>query len=108
MATIGKAAAVADLGFAKLAGYFAWLAWAIIHVLFLIGFKNRVIVMVQWAWGYFSQDRGSRLIHGMVHEREAEPPVLPSRRAELPGPAPAEPQLGPSRAPPAATASRSG
>lgn len=101
MATIGKAAAVADLGFAKLSGFFAWLAWAVIHVLFLIGFKNRVIVMVQWAWGYFSQDRGSRLIHGLMHDRDAEPVVLPSRRGlELakppagdgvsPGPAPRE------------------
>ncbi len=109
MATIGKAAAVADLGFAKLAGFFAWLAWAVIHVLFLIGFKNRVIVMVQWAWGYFTQDRGSRLIHGMVHEREAEPPVLPSRRgAELPVPAATVPQLSPAQPSPAsAAASRS-
>ncbi len=80
MATIGKAAAVADLGFAKLSGFFAWLAWAVIHVLFLIGFKNRLIVMVQWAWGYFAYDRGSRLIHGMVHERKAEPALLPSLR----------------------------
>jgi NADH dehydrogenase len=81
MATIGKAAAVADLGFAKLSGFFAWLAWALIHVLFLIGFKNRLIVMVQWVWAYFAYDRGSRLIHGRVHERAAEPAMLPSLRA---------------------------
>jgi NADH dehydrogenase len=87
MATIGKAAAVADLGYAKLSGFFAWLAWALIHVLFLIGFKNRLIVMVQWVWAYFAYDRGSRLIHGRVHERAAEPAMLPSLRAAQLAPA---------------------
>ncbi len=87
MATIGKAAAVADLGFLRLSGFLAWAAWALIHVAFLIGFKNRVIVMVQWAWGYFAYDRGSRIIHGLVQHTWSEPAVLPSRRGlDLPRP----------------------
>ncbi len=80
MATIGRAAAIADLGFTKLWGFIAWLAWLALHVLLLIGFRNRVIVMVQWAFAYISFDRGSRLIHGMVHPKAAEPVVLPSKR----------------------------
>lgn len=87
MATIGRAAAVADLGVTKLSGYLAWLAWLVIHLMMLIGFKNRVLVVLQWAWSYFSYDRGSRLIHGMILPEAAEPLVLPSKRgAALPAP----------------------
>lgn len=85
MATIGRAAAVADLGVTKLTGYLAWLAWLVIHLMMLIGFKNRLLVLLQWAWSYFSYDRGSRLIHGMIQPNAAEPLVLPSKRgAALP------------------------
>jgi NADH dehydrogenase len=80
MATIGRAAAVADLGWAKLSGYTAWLAWFAIHLVFLIGYKNRLLVLVQWAWSYFTYDRGSRLIHGMVHPSGAERAQLPAKR----------------------------
>ncbi|MFO0552448.1 MAG: NAD(P)/FAD-dependent oxidoreductase [Polyangiaceae bacterium] len=80
MATIGRAAAIADLGFVRLSGYLAWLAWFAIHVVFLIGFKNRLLVVLQWAWSYFTYDRGSRLIHGAVHPYEFDAPVLPSKR----------------------------
>jgi NADH dehydrogenase len=80
LATIGRAAAVADLHFAKLSGLPAWIAWLLIHVALLIGFKNRFIVLVQWAWAYFAFDRGSRLIHGMVTPKRAEAPALPSSR----------------------------
>ena len=80
MATIGRAAAVADLGVTKLTGFLAWLAWLLIHLLMLIGFKNRLLVLLQWAWSYFSYDRGSRLIHGMIQPNAAEPLVLPSKR----------------------------
>ena len=82
MATIGRAAAVADLGVVKLWGFIAWAAWVVLHVVTLIGFKNRVLVMFQWAWSYFTHERGARLIHGMVHAREAEPPALPSKRGK--------------------------
>jgi len=49
LATIGRAAAVADFGKLQLSGFFAWMAWLLIHILFLIGFRNRLIVMIQWA-----------------------------------------------------------
>jgi len=64
LATIGRAAAIAKFGKIHLSGYLAWLAWLFIHILFLIGFRNRVIVMIQWAWSYFTYDRSARLITG--------------------------------------------
>ena len=64
MATIGRAAAVADIRGLHLSGLLAWLAWLFIHLLFLIGFENRVLVMVQWAASYISYERGARLITG--------------------------------------------
>jgi NADH dehydrogenase len=64
LATIGRAAAVAQFGKFELSGYFAWLAWLFVHVLFLIGFRNRLIVMIQWAWSYLTYERGARLITG--------------------------------------------
>ena len=64
MATIGRASAVADLGRVRLTGYVAWLAWLFVHLLNLIGFRNRLVVLVQWAWAYFSYQRAVRLITG--------------------------------------------
>jgi NADH dehydrogenase len=64
LATIGRNAAVAQFPKFSLSGYFAWLAWLFIHVLFLIGFRNRLLVMVQWAWSYLTYERGARLITG--------------------------------------------
>jgi NADH:ubiquinone reductase (H+-translocating) len=64
LATIGRAAAVAQIGKLELSGYFAWLAWLFIHIFFLIGFRNRLLVMVQWAWSYLTYERGARLITG--------------------------------------------
>jgi NADH dehydrogenase len=62
MATIGRAKAVADLGWIKLSGYPAWLAWLFLHLVFLIGFKNRIVVLVQWLVAYVTRQRGVRLI----------------------------------------------
>lgn len=62
LATIGRAKAVGLVGKAKLRGYFAWWAWLLIHIFFLIGFRNRLLVMIQWAWAYWTFDRGARLI----------------------------------------------
>jgi NADH:quinone reductase (non-electrogenic) len=62
MATIGRASAVADFGWLRLKGYLGWLAWVFVHILNLIGFRNRLIVMIQWAWSYFSYQRTIRLI----------------------------------------------
>jgi NADH dehydrogenase len=64
LATIGRAAAVAQFGKVHISGFFAWLAWLFIHIFFLIGFRNRLIVMIQWAWSYFTYDRSARLITG--------------------------------------------
>jgi NADH dehydrogenase len=64
MATIGRAAAVADLGWVWLSGFSAWLAWLFIHLLYLITFENRVLVLFQWAWNYFTRNRSARLITG--------------------------------------------
>ena len=62
MATIGRSRAVADLKFIHLKGILAWLAWLFIHLMLLVGFRNRVIVFVNWVWNYFSYDKAIRLI----------------------------------------------
>jgi NADH dehydrogenase len=67
LATIGRAAAVADFGKIHISGFLAWLAWLFIHIFFLIGFRNRLIVMIQWAWSYLTYERGARLITGDTH-----------------------------------------
>jgi NADH dehydrogenase len=64
LATIGRAAAVAEFGKLHISGFIAWLSWLFIHVFFLIGFRNRIIVLIQWAWSYFTYERGARLITG--------------------------------------------
>jgi NADH:ubiquinone reductase (H+-translocating) len=64
LATIGRAAAVARLGRLKLSGFVAWVIWVVVHILYLIGFRNRVIVMLQWGWAYLTYNRGIRLITG--------------------------------------------
>jgi NADH dehydrogenase len=67
LATIGRAAAIAEFGKIHISGFLAWLAWLFIHIFFLIGFRNRIIVLVQWAWSYFTYERGARLITGDTH-----------------------------------------
>lgn len=62
MATIGRARAVADLGWMQLTGLVAWLAWLFVHLLFLVGYENRVLVLTQWAWYYIWRRRSARLI----------------------------------------------
>lgn len=64
MATIGRASAVASINGWKLSGYVAWLAWLLIHIVFLIEFQNRLLVLVQWAWNYLTWSRSARLITG--------------------------------------------
>lgn len=64
LATIGRAAAVAQIGKAHLSGLVAWLVWVFVHIAYLIGFRNRVLVMMQWAWAYLTYQRGIRLITG--------------------------------------------
>ena len=62
MATIGRNKAVADLNFVHFSGFPAWLAWLFVHIIFLVGFRNRVAVLMQWAWAYFTFNKGARLI----------------------------------------------
>ena len=76
MATIGRAAAVAEIRGLHLWGPVAWLAWLVVHIFFLIGFENRLLVLFQWAWSYFSYERGARLITG---EWQAGQPLTEDR-----------------------------
>lgn len=64
MAVIGRNAAVADLGSLHLNGVLAWLIWLFVHINFLIGFDNKLLVLIQWAWSYVTRKRGARLITG--------------------------------------------
>lgn len=64
LAVIGRNAAVVDLGYVKLSGFLAWLIWVFVHIYYLIEFDNKLIVMIQWAWNYFTRQRGARLITG--------------------------------------------
>lgn len=68
LATIGHKAAVVDFGWIRLSGLPAWLLWGCVHIFFLIGFRNRLIVMVGWLWSYFTSDRGARLLTGTGRE----------------------------------------
>jgi NADH dehydrogenase len=62
MATVGRAAAIVQTGGLQTSGFFAWLTWCFVHILYLIGFRNRVLVLIQWMWSYFRYKRGARLI----------------------------------------------
>lgn len=62
MATIGRAKAVAVIGKREFSGFLAWLAWGLIHILFLISFRNRLLVMTEWVWAYVTFQRTARLI----------------------------------------------
>jgi NADH dehydrogenase len=64
LATIGRAAAVAERGRVRLAGFGAWVLWLLVHILWLIGFRNRFLVVSEWAWTYMRNERGARLITG--------------------------------------------
>ncbi len=71
MATIGRSAAVALIGGRKLSGYPAWLAWLAVHLLFLVGFRSKFSVLMQWAYSYFTYKRGARIITGVSGEKSA-------------------------------------
>jgi NADH dehydrogenase len=68
MATIGRNSAVADIRGLRLTGFVAWLAWAVVHILNLIGFRNRILVATQWLWSYLTFQRGARLITGATDD----------------------------------------
>jgi NADH dehydrogenase len=78
MATIGRSAAVVDLGWLRFSGFPAWLTWVVVHIFFLIEFENRMLVMFQWAWNYVTRNRGARLIVGGPEAGEAEDDAPPT------------------------------
>ena len=73
MATIGRSAAVAWIGRLHFSGLFAWLAWLLVHLIFLIGFRNKLAVLLQWAYSYFAYKRGARIITGLPREPVSGP-----------------------------------
>ncbi len=80
LAVIGRGRAVADIRKLHFGGFIAWLAWIFVHIFFLIGFRNRVIVLLEWAWSYFTFGRGARLI---TEEPRPEPMALPPTGAPV-------------------------
>lgn len=71
MATIGRSAAVAEISGRKLSGFTAWIAWLVVHLLFLVGFRNKFSVLLQWTYSYFTYKRGARIITGISGEKSA-------------------------------------
>lgn len=69
MATIGRNKAVVELPFARFRGFFAWLVWTFIHLMAIVGVKNRLLIFINWAWGYFSYDRSFRLIYKLNYRK---------------------------------------
>ena len=87
LATIGRKAAVADLGWIKLSGFPAWVLWALAHVWFLIGWRNRFVVALNWMWSYVTFERGARLITGRRPGEPTRCAAVPARSLRTPGPA---------------------
>jgi NADH dehydrogenase len=113
MATIGRRRAIAQFRGLDFAGFFAWLGWLLVHIFYLIGFKNRVFVLFQWAWSYLSFGRGARLIvskewRGLrpaaAAAQPAAPPATPPPTLATPS-APPPPSAPAAPSPPAAAAS---
>src|SRR5262249_37101977 len=73
LATIGRKQAVVDLGWIKLSGRIAWLVWSLAHIFFLIGFRNRLAVALDWLWSYLTYQRGARIITGDVTDAGIDP-----------------------------------
>ena len=79
MATIGRRRAVAMVDRMHMSGFLAWLAWLLVHIWYLIGFRSRLVVMITWAWSYFTYRRGARLITGYAHGPPARGPARLAR-----------------------------
>lgn len=98
LATIGRAAGVAQLGRFKFSGLLAWLLWLFVHIFFLIGFRNRLMVIIEWAWSYVTYDRGARLITerqetlAQVHEPPALTPIVAASADSVARPLPGRPE----------------
>ena len=83
MATIGRHRAVAIFGGWQLSGTLAWLMWAFVHVFLLIGFRNRLMVMREWAWAYFTRERSARLITGYTDVEGKKPGLIEAEAAQV-------------------------
>jgi NADH dehydrogenase len=81
LATIGRSRAVAQFGRLRLTGLIAWVLWSVAHIYFLIGFRNRIAVALDWTWSYLTFERGARLITG-----GAPGAPIPSKTAGQPAP----------------------
>jgi NADH dehydrogenase len=82
MATIGRAAAIANFGKIKILGFADLIAWLFVNILYLICFRNRVVVMFNWAWSYFRYKRAARLITGNIDQVHVTPPDAVTARSE--------------------------
>ncbi|HET8839430.1 MAG TPA: NAD(P)/FAD-dependent oxidoreductase [Flavobacteriaceae bacterium] len=80
MATIGRAKAVADIKGLKFSGFFAWFLWSTVHILLLIGFRNRLHVFVEWVWNYFTRKRGVQLITDRSGCKQCKPLQFPKQK----------------------------
>jgi NADH dehydrogenase len=92
MATIGRNRAVADLHFVRFGGFLAWLGWLFVHLIFLIGLRNRIQVFYQWIWAYLTYARGARLIYGTFKPASAQ--KMPESLQPAAGPLSRNPELG--------------
>jgi NADH dehydrogenase len=100
MATIGRSRAIAVVGRLRLSGFIAWLTWLFVHIVYLIGFKNRIVVLINWAWSYATYRRGARLITGYAARDAIDAlRVPPAPELESPARADASPARIASHAP---------
>ncbi len=84
MATIGRNKAIAEIGTWKFSGYIAWLMWLFVHIISLIGFRNRLWVLTEWMWAYFTRERSARLITGDAHEMREKPRFITAKPDNMP------------------------
>lgn len=94
MATIGRRKAIAETARLKFSGTIAWLAWAVIHIYFLVGFRNRILVARDWVWHYLTRRRGARIAYGTVRSTTAvrlqdDPALVEAQETTLPNALPA-------------------
>jgi NADH dehydrogenase len=82
LATIGRSAAVADFRWIHLSGWFAWVLWLVVHLIYIITFRNRLLVLIQWSWSYLTYDRSARLI-----TNPEQVPIAPGASGNRPSPA---------------------
>jgi len=80
LATIGRKSAIVEMGRFRISGFIGWLLWSLAHIYFLIGFRNRLVVAMNWLWNYLTFQRGTRLITGADPEPAPAPPDFAGER----------------------------